>query len=312
MDEKYDMCRSLRVGDWKYIRNFQAIYPDGLQNNYRYNMLAYESWREEFKNGSLNDAQAAFFQAKPVEQLFDLSKDPHEVNNLAADPSYQQRLEKMRTELSQQLIAMRDLGFFPESQLVDEVEGPFADFGELNLESIKRYLQICDLALTLLSKNGDHDPAMASLTKAFGSKDPNDRYWAYSVCSILGDQAKTLGPTAILSAKKDESLVVRIRAAEFAGLIGETNPVPLLNDVMAESKSSTVNLIALQSLVLFRAVSMHLDVKIDPEKIPVVDAQCIRRIGYLTGLSPAETQALAREKQKQAAKKGKKKSGQNQ
>ncbi len=45
-NEKYDLCRSLRVGDWKYIRNYQPHYPDGLQNNYRYIMLAYREWRD--------------------------------------------------------------------------------------------------------------------------------------------------------------------------------------------------------------------------------------------------------------------------
>ena len=54
MDEKYDFCRSLRIGNWKYIRNYQAIYPDGLQNNYRYRMLAYQEWRSLFQAGKLN------------------------------------------------------------------------------------------------------------------------------------------------------------------------------------------------------------------------------------------------------------------
>jgi arylsulfatase A-like enzyme len=45
-DEKYDLVRTVRKGKWKYIRNYQGFYPDGLQNNYRYRMLAYQEWRE--------------------------------------------------------------------------------------------------------------------------------------------------------------------------------------------------------------------------------------------------------------------------
>ena len=41
-DEKYDLVRTVRKGKWKYIRNYQGFYPDGLQNNYRYRMLAYQ------------------------------------------------------------------------------------------------------------------------------------------------------------------------------------------------------------------------------------------------------------------------------
>ena len=39
-DEKYDLVRTVKKGKWKYIRNYQGFYPDGLQNNYRYRMLA--------------------------------------------------------------------------------------------------------------------------------------------------------------------------------------------------------------------------------------------------------------------------------
>ena len=50
-DEKYDMCRSLRKGRWKYIRNYQGYYPDALQNNYRYRMVAYQQWRKLYQEG---------------------------------------------------------------------------------------------------------------------------------------------------------------------------------------------------------------------------------------------------------------------
>ena len=48
-DEKIDMVRTYRKGRWKYIRNYQAYYADGLQNNYRYRQLAYDNWRDEYR-----------------------------------------------------------------------------------------------------------------------------------------------------------------------------------------------------------------------------------------------------------------------
>ncbi|MGB0273598.1 MAG: sulfatase-like hydrolase/transferase, partial [Opitutales bacterium] len=87
-DEKYDLVRTVRKGKWKYIRNYQGFYPDGLQNNYRYRMLAYQEWRELFKAGKLNDKQSQFFRPRPAEQLFDLSVDPHEVNDLSGKPQF--------------------------------------------------------------------------------------------------------------------------------------------------------------------------------------------------------------------------------
>ncbi len=45
-DEKYDMVRALRKGDYKYLRNFHPYYPDALRNPYRYLQLAYRHWQE--------------------------------------------------------------------------------------------------------------------------------------------------------------------------------------------------------------------------------------------------------------------------
>ncbi|MEZ6124714.1 MAG: sulfatase [Planctomycetaceae bacterium] len=71
-DEKYDLVRTLRKGRFEYIRNFQPFNPDGLQNNYRYRMLAYQEWRQLYNDGKLNDIQKQFFEARPAEQLFDI------------------------------------------------------------------------------------------------------------------------------------------------------------------------------------------------------------------------------------------------
>ena len=63
-DEKYEMIRTLRIGDWKYMRSFQPYYPDGLQNNYRYKMLAYREWRDLYNQGKLGSDQRHFFRAE--------------------------------------------------------------------------------------------------------------------------------------------------------------------------------------------------------------------------------------------------------
>ena len=95
-DEKFDMVRTYRKGKWKYIRNYQSYYADGLQNNYRYRQLAYDNWRNLYRAERLNPVQRQFFERRSVEQLFNLEKDPHEVTNLAADPAQSKRLAEMR------------------------------------------------------------------------------------------------------------------------------------------------------------------------------------------------------------------------
>lgn len=306
MDEKYDMCRSLRVGDWKYVRNYQAIYPDGLWNNYRYEMLAYREWAKKSAAGKLNDRQNTFFKKKPVEQLFDLSKDPHEVNDVSGDPKNQARLERMHQRLSEKLLAINDLGFIPENILVDDVAEPFVEYGKRNAASIKTYLETADLALEFsrasTSNAKDLDVqrktslTLGKLENAIGSKDPIVRYWAWSVCSTAPVQTLPLVASALKSSVADESLVVRIRAAEFAAIGGYVDPSDALNKILESSESSTVNLIALQTWVLLKEPGFGFDLKFKPNLIKAVDSQVLRRIGFLSGMSSKETKDLVRKR----------------
>ena len=63
-DEKSDLVRSVRKGNFKYIRSYQPYYPDGLENFYRYKQLAFQEWRELFHQGKLTPQQASFFLPK--------------------------------------------------------------------------------------------------------------------------------------------------------------------------------------------------------------------------------------------------------
>ena len=117
-DEKYDLVRTLRKGKWKYVRNYQGFYPDGLQNNYRYRMLAFAEWRELHQAGKLNAYQRQFFEPRPAEQLFDLSQDPHEVKDLSQNPAYREVLLDMRRRMTAKVKGINDLSFYPESHMV--------------------------------------------------------------------------------------------------------------------------------------------------------------------------------------------------
>ena len=84
-------------GNFKYIRNYQPFNVDGLWNEYRYIMLAYQEWWELFQSGELNEIQGQFFRPRPPEQLFDLEHDPHELQNLVDDSAYTEILNDMRS-----------------------------------------------------------------------------------------------------------------------------------------------------------------------------------------------------------------------
>lgn len=244
-DEKYDLIRTIRKGRYRYLRQYQPYLPDGLQNNYRYKMLAYKEWRELFKAGKLSGPTLQFFQRKPVEMLFDAEADPHEVKNLAEDPEYADLLADLRGRLQQTVKGLPDLSFYPESYLVAHaMENPVA-FGQSHKAEIATLVDTADLALL------PFEQAKPKLLSALASENPMVRYWAAMACSAFGEQAAQLGE-AVQPLLTDEEPIVRVRAAEFLGIIGSQNPQPLLTEIVNTTEDAVLATEALNSVVYFR------------------------------------------------------------
>lgn len=246
LDEKYDMVRFLRKRNYTYWRSYQPFNFDGLQNNYRYEQAAFVEWRDLAKTGKLNQVQQQFYEARPAEMLFDLSKDPHEVNNLAADPAYANVLLGMRGALQKKLKSLPDVGFFPESVFLKESGGDGKAFGLKNRAQIENLIDIADLQLRPFPE------ARAQIAQALNSDLPTERYWGLITCSAFGEQAEPFYAQAKEMACKDADLLVRTRAAEFLGLTGQENPMPLLADVLNQSRDPIETNLILNSVVLLR------------------------------------------------------------
>ena len=248
-DEKYDLIRSIRKGRYQYIRNFQPYLPDGLNNNYRYKMLAFVQWRDLWKTGKLTGAAKQFFQPRATEMLFDCEADPHQVKNLAADPQYAKTLTDLRSRLQSRLKGMPDLSLYPESHLAaNAMDNPTA-FGQSNQEHVASMLDTADLALLPWSE------AKPKLKQALASDDAMIRYWAAmastaKACTDNGNDAKSL-IDSVKPLLSDQSEVVQVRAAEFLGLVGAINPQTKLTEVVNTTTSPVVATEALNSVVWF-------------------------------------------------------------
>ncbi len=276
-DEKYDLCRSLRKGPYKYIRHYQAFYPDGLQNNYRYIMLAYQEWRELYGQGKLDASQRQFFEAKPVEGLYDLRTDPHEVNNLAADPAHAATLRELRGRLQSRVKGMPDLSFYPESYLVDRAFDDPVGFGRAHAKEISRLVNIADLSLL------PFDRAKPLLEKALASSNPWERYWGLITCSCFGDRAKSL-TAAAKDRLDDKEPLVRVRAAEFLGILGAADPRPTLVDVLNTTDSHVEALLTLNTVVyLHDHTRGAYPFDLNALNMKATEGQVSRRLDYLKG-----------------------------
>ncbi|MDX1285405.1 MAG: sulfatase, partial [Draconibacterium sp.] len=276
-DEKYDMVRSVRVDNFKYVRNYQPFNFDGLWNNYRYKQTGYREWYDLYKNGELNQAQAQFFKTKKPEALYDLENDPFETNNLATNPEFKEKLVEMRSELDTWIKGMPDLSFYPEHHLINNAfENPVA-FGQIHKADINKYIEIANLELL------DFDMAKTKIEAALNSDDAWERYWGIIACSCFEKEAVEFKPIITSLAKSDEELINRVRAAEFLGITKFADPTGLISDVIYESTDAVESLLILNTVVLLQdGYGYSFDISNDKLKEVVRnDSQVQRRLEYL-------------------------------
>lgn len=120
-DEFTDRIRSVRDKQYKYIKNYEpekAVYADVT---YRKNMPIMQELLRLKENDRLTPEQALWFQQpKANEELYDIIKDPHELNNLADEPIHQKHLVRLRTACENWVNEINDTGLRPEKELVAE------------------------------------------------------------------------------------------------------------------------------------------------------------------------------------------------
>lgn len=208
MDERIDMMRAVRDKKFKYIRNYMPhrIYGQHLQ--YLWIPPSTRSWEKEFIQGRCNTEQSIFWQTKPPEELYDITKDQWEVNNLASDPSYKEVLERMGKEVKNWVRNIRDPGFLPEGEMIRQSSGS-TSFSMVRKSGfpLEEIIKIAEIAS---EQNSENIPV---LIKALNNEQEAVRYWAATGLAILGKKAKP-AENILLKALKDNAADVRISASE--------------------------------------------------------------------------------------------------
>jgi len=296
-DEKYDLVRTIRKGRFEYVRNYQPFNVDGLQNNYRYRMLAFQEWRQLYREGKLNAAQREFFERRDCEALYDIKNDPHEIKNLASDPQHAETLTQLRELMTQTVDGLPDLSFYPENYLIKKAfDNPVA-FGRSHKKEIARLNEIASFSLLPFCN------AKPEIEKALNSTNDWQRYWGLIVCSCFAEQANPIIEKAKQLAADDSNLLVRTRAAEFLGLIEAADPTAVLLDVLKKTDDPVEAVLILNTIVLLRdhAPGYQIEVshkELAPGIIDFGDVQ--RRMSYLD-----PTYQLPVKKKKRKSKKNK-------
>ena len=121
-DEEYDMIRAVRDQRFKYLRNFQPEIPYYLPVAYREQMAIMKELLRMRENEELDQYQAQWFRSvKDPEELFDTENDPHELQNLAADPFYSEKLMELRDEMDRWMQEIEDKGLLPEKEYIASI-----------------------------------------------------------------------------------------------------------------------------------------------------------------------------------------------
>ncbi|MBL8891274.1 MAG: sulfatase-like hydrolase/transferase [Planctomycetaceae bacterium] len=174
MDERYDLSRAVRDAKFSYIRNYLPHRIQGQYLDYMFQTPTAVAWKTAFERGQCNEVQSRFWLPKPSEELYDLESDPFQINNLASRPEYRSTLERFRERLHDHLLASRDLGFLPESEMLRRsAETSPYEYGlsEQNYP-LSKILLAAELATRL--DLGGHE----SLDELLLAEEPAVRYWA--------------------------------------------------------------------------------------------------------------------------------------
>lgn len=121
MDSEYDRVRMVRDARYQYLYNYEPGLPWYQNIRYRLQLPMMVDILKMRDAGTLPATTARWFQTKPAEELYDVERDPLELDNLAGNPVYQSKLVELRTALRQWTQDFGDLGGTPERDLVTQM-----------------------------------------------------------------------------------------------------------------------------------------------------------------------------------------------
>lgn len=213
MDERTDLVRAVTDGRHVYVRNYLPHLPAGQPVKYMFETPTTQVWWREFQAGGLPPAQAAFWQPRPAEELYDLRTDPHETNNLARLPASAPLLGRFQAALNDHLLATAQVTAVPEALLRTLNAG-----GPLTAEATRADVRAVWAAADRASRPDVTAGELAALLRE--GPDPV-RWWGATGCLIRGaDTVQALrGELLALLRRPDES--VRIAAAEALARHGD-------------------------------------------------------------------------------------------
>ncbi len=129
MDPATETRRAVRDERFKYIRNYRPERPYIQFLPYRDQMGLMQEILRLKREGGLDSTShwQLLSDTKPMQELYDTWEDPHEINNLADDPRYKEKLLELRAEQERWFNEIDDLGLIPEPVLKNILYPPYGE-----------------------------------------------------------------------------------------------------------------------------------------------------------------------------------------
>ena len=269
-DETTEIIRSVHTQKYHYVRNFLSYRPHAQRNQYKDGKKISRHMLELYETGKLNELQSRFYQpTRPPEELYDLENDPFEINNLATDPNYQEKLKEMRNALYSWMKETNDPGLIPEPIL--------EDLGKKYGNKFKAMKQpeLSDISQRLIEviEAGENEN-ISLLEEKLESECPSERYWA---ATWLGVNKVKSVQSKVENLTRDENATVRVAANLALYKINpDYNPIPAL----AEEVSNDNLVFGMYAINAIEQTGIRNDeVKVIAEKAANSDYEFTQRFG---------------------------------
>ncbi|WP_373512763.1 sulfatase-like hydrolase/transferase, partial [Persicitalea sp.] len=223
VDEGFEMARSIRTKQYLYIRNYLPHLPLIQPNWYTDQSEIMRALTQARNSPDLTQAQKTMFApTRPVEELYDVVRDPHQLHNLASEKRNAGLIRKMRKTLRQEILKNHDTAFAPEPELFRLSRGttPFEFSQDRAKYPLPELMKVCDLMLKT-------DLTEKDLTPYLTHQNGLVRYWAVVAARQMDNTKNALKPQ-LQKLLRDEVPTVQIEAAKLLAEQGDTQGVNLI------------------------------------------------------------------------------------